>query len=139
MTAADLLDSWALRSDELEDATLALFEAELRRRGIGVTAEDRALWRARRRREVLTTRGGRVAQCRYCGRLAGRGLVIAVDLLLVRLLGSMTVYHCEKHEPTIMGIVARGLSNVLWGVRCWSVRAGQEPVRPVHYLRREAL
>jgi hypothetical protein len=139
MTAADLLDNWALRSEELDEDTLAIFEAELRHRGIGVTAEDRTLWRARRRREVLTTRSGQVAHCRYCGRLAGRGLVIAFDLLLVRPLGSVTVYHCERHEPTIMGVVARvgrWLSNVLWGVRSWSLRAGQEPV---HYLPREAL
>lgn len=141
MTAADLLDSWALRIEEFEADALAVFEAELRRRGIGVTAEDRALWQARRRREVLTTQSGRVAHCHSCDRLAGRGLVIAFDLLVVRPLGSVTVYHCEKHEPTIMGIIARvgrWLSNFMWGVRSWSVRAGQEPVRPVHHLQREA-
>jgi hypothetical protein len=142
MTGADLLDNWALRSEELEAETLAVFEAELKRRGIGVTAEDRALWRARRRQQVLTTGSGRMARCRSCDRLAGRGFVLAFDLLLIRPLGSMTIYHCDEHEPTIMGIVARigrWLSNFLCGVRSWSVRAGQNPVRPHHPLRRGAL
>ena len=130
MTAADLLDIWALRGEEFGPGAVALFEAELRRRGIGITAEDRALWRARRRREVLTTRHGRVAHCRSCGRLAGRGLVIAFDLLLARPLGSVTLYYCEAHEPVMVDIVTRGarsLSNFLWGVRSWPVRAGQAP------------
>lgn len=133
MTAADLLDNWALTGEDLGPDARALFEAELRRRGIGVTAEDRALWRARRRREVLTTRRGGVARCRCCGRLAGRGLVIVFDLLLARPLGSVTLYHCEAHEPALVGVLvhaARSLSNLLCGVRSWSVRAGQAASRP---------
>jgi hypothetical protein len=134
MTAADLLDNWALSGEDLSPDALRLFEAELRRRGIGVSAEDRALWRTRRRRQVLTTHGGQVARCRSCGRLAGRALVIAFDLLLARPLGSLTLYHCAAHEPALIGAairVVRSLSNLLFGVRFWSVRASQAPARLV--------
>lgn len=132
MTAADLLDNWALSGEDLGPDARRLFETELRRRGIGVSAEDRALWRARRRREVLTTQRGRIARCRSCGRLAGRAFVIAFDLLLARPLGSLTLYHCAAHEPALVGAVVRAvrsLSNLLFGVRFWSVRAGQAPTR----------
>jgi len=138
MTAAELLDNWALSGAELAPETLRLFETELKRRGIGVSAEDRNLWRARRRREVLTTHGGQVARCRSCGRLAGRAYVIAFDLLLARPLGSLTLYHCEAHEPTLVSAVvriARSLSNLLFGVRSWWIRAGHAPLRvatPAH-------
>ena len=132
MTAADLLDNWALSGEDLGPDARRLFETELKRRGIGVSVEDRALWRARRRREVLTTPGGHVARCRSCGRLAGRAFVIAFDLLLARPLRSLTLYHCAAHEPALVGAVVRAvraLSNLLFGVRCWSVRAGQAPAR----------
>jgi hypothetical protein len=130
MTAADLLDNWALSAEDLGAETRRLFEAELKRRGIGVSAEARALWRARRRREVLTTPDGRVARCRACGRMAGRAFVIAFDLLLARSLRSLTLYHCAAHEPALVGAgirIIRPLSNLLFGVRCWSVRAGHGP------------
>ncbi|HEY7649539.1 MAG TPA: hypothetical protein VID04_11085 [Methylomirabilota bacterium] len=132
MTAAELLDNWALSGEDLAPDTRRLFESELKRRGIGVSAEDRALWRARRRREVLTTHEGQVARCRWCGRLAGRAYVIAFDLLLARPLGSLTLYHCEAHEPALVSALvraARALSNLLFGVRSWWIRAGHAPAR----------
>jgi hypothetical protein len=132
MTAAELLDNWALSGEDLAPDARRLFETELKRRGIGVTAEDRALWRARRRREVLTTQRGQVARCRSCGRLAGRAYVIAFDLLLARPLGSLTLYHCEAHLPALVSAVvcaARSVSNLLFGVRSWWIRAGQAPAR----------
>ncbi len=84
-------------------------------------------YRERRGGEVLKTRDARPARCRCCSRLAPNGLTVRFYLLLLVPIWSTTIHFCDAHEGEVSRLtarLARGLSNLLWGVRYARVRAG---------------
>jgi hypothetical protein len=125
-TTGDLLDTWAFFRDEFEVDAQQVLAAELGRRGIPLDEPALTAYRARRRGEVLSTRGTDVARCRYCARLAANGLTVRFYLLLLIPIWSTTIHFCDAHEGEVSRLtsrIARWLSNLLWGVRYARVRA----------------
>lgn len=99
-TTEDLLDRVTVFREGMEAEALAIFEAELRDRGISFDMIDA---HARQQGDVLRDVDGVARQCRYC-----RRPVVAQKWGWQRLWGVVPIfprrfYYCREHAPLEVG------------------------------------